>query len=71
MSYPDEIRPSKAIKFDNILKISAKNEPADVERIKTIVREMLDINEELNNTIEQKSLDELKTKLKEHGPIFI
>lgn len=71
MSYPDEIRPSKAIKFDSILKISAKNEPADVEHVKTIVREILDVNDELHNTIDQKSLNDLREKLREHGPILI
>lgn len=56
VSYPDEIKPSKAIQFDKILKISAKDQPDDVKRVKSMVRELLDINEELNNNIEYKYL---------------
>lgn len=71
MSYPDEIRPSKAIQFDKIFEISAKNQPDDVKRIKTIIREVLDVNEELNNNIEYKSLDSLREQIRERGPVLI
>lgn len=71
MSYSDEIKPSKAIKFDKILKISAKDQPYDVQRVKSMVRELLDINEELNNNIEYKSLKNIKEQLMERGPVLI
>lgn len=71
LSYPDEIRPSKAIQFDKIFEISAKNQPDDVKRIKTIIREVLDVNEELNNNIEYKSLDSLREQIRERGPVLI
>ncbi|VVC30267.1 Hypothetical protein CINCED_3A020833 [Cinara cedri] len=71
-SYPDEIKSSKAIKFDKILKISAKNEPDDIKRVKTVIRELLDVNEELNNNIENNiSLQNLKDQLKERGPVLV
>jgi len=71
LSYPDEIKPSKAIKFDKILKISAKDQPDDVEQVKSTVRQLLDINEELNNNIENKSLKNIKEQLRERGPVLI
>lgn len=71
MSYPDEIKPSKAIKFDKILKISAKDQPDDVQRVKLTVRELLDVNEELNNNEEYKSLKSIKEQLRERGPVLI
>jgi len=70
-SYPDEIKPSKAIQFDKILQISAKNQPDDVKRVKTILREVLDVNEELNNNIEYKSLDSVKEQIRERGPVLV
>ncbi|KAF0764543.1 GTP-binding protein 10 [Aphis craccivora] len=71
LSYPDEIKPSKAIKFDKILKISAKDQPDDVQRVKLTVRELLDVNEELNNNEEYKSLKSIKEQLRERGPVLI
>lgn len=71
ISYPDEIKPSRTIQFDKILKISAKNQPDDVQRVKSTVRELLDINEELNNNIEYKSLKSIKQQLREYGPVLI
>lgn len=32
---------------------------------------MLDINEELNNNVEYESLDNIKGKLKERGPVLV
>lgn len=69
--YSDEIKPSRAIKFDKILKISAKDQPDDVQRVKSTVRELLDVNEELNNNIEYKSLKNIKEQLRERGPVLI
>jgi len=71
VSYPDEIKPSKAIKFDKILRISAKDQPDDVQLVKSTVRELLDINEELNNNVEYKSLKNIKEQLRERGPVLI
>lgn len=65
------MQPSRAMKFDKILKISAKTQPDDVKRVKTIIREILDVNEELNNNIEYKSLKNLKDKLRERGPVLV
>jgi len=36
-----------------------------------MVRELLDINEELNNNIEYKSLKNIKEQLRERGPVLI
>lgn len=71
LSYPDEIQPSRAIKFDKILKISAKTQPDDVKRVKTTIREILDVNEELNSEIEYESLKILKNKIRERGPVLV
>lgn len=71
LSYPDEIKPSKAIKFDKILAISAKTQPDDVKRVKEMIRELLDVNEELQNNIEYKSLNNLKEQLRERGPVLV
>jgi len=71
LSYPDEIKPFKTIKFDKIFQISAKNQPDDIMRVKTVLRNLLDVNEELNNSIEYKSLDNVKDQLREHGPVLI
>lgn len=70
-SYPDEIKPLKTIKFDKILKISAKTQPDDVKRVKHVLRELLDVNEELNNVIEHKPLKNLKEQLRERGPVLV
>ncbi|XP_050429870.1 GTP-binding protein 10 homolog [Adelges cooleyi] len=71
-SYPDEIRPKKAIKFDKILPISAKNEPQDIEYVKTIIREVLDVNAELNSeSIDNRSINDLKEQLRERGPVLV
>lgn len=61
----------KTIKFDKILKISAKTQPDDVKLVKAMIREVLDVNEELQNNIEHKSLDSLKEQIKERGPVLI
>lgn len=71
VSYSDEIKPSRAIKFDKILNISAKDQPYDVQRVKSTIRELLDVNEELNNNIEYKSLKNIKEQLRERGPVLI
>lgn len=70
-SYPEEIQSSKAIKFDKIVQISAKNEPDDIKRVKLLVREVLDVNDELSNEIEYKSLQNLKEQIREHGPVLV
>jgi len=71
LSYPDEIKPSKTIRFDKIFQISAKNQPDNVKRVKTILRELLDVNEELNNNVEYKSLNNVKDQLRERGPVLV
>lgn len=71
LSYPDEIKPSRAIKFDKILEISAKTQPDDVKRVKVMIRKLLDVNEELQNKVEFKSLDNLKEQLRERGPVLV
>ncbi|XP_050533736.1 GTP-binding protein 10 homolog [Daktulosphaira vitifoliae] len=69
--YPEDVRPKKAIKFDEILPISAKNEPGDIEYVKTIIRDILDIKEEINNVTDNKSLNKLKDSLRERGPVLV
>lgn len=70
-SYPEDIKSSKAIKFDKIVQISAKNEPDDIKRVKTLIREVLDVNDELTNNVEYKSLQNLKEQLRERGPVLV
>lgn len=70
-SFPDEMKPSKTIKFDKILPISAKDQPDDVKKVKTVLRDLLDINEELCNDVECHPLNDLKEQLKERGPVLL
>lgn len=42
-----------------------------MKRVKTLIREVLDVNEELNNEIEYKSLQSLKDQLRECGPVLV
>jgi len=42
-----------------------------VQRVKSTVRELLDVNEELNNNIEYKSLKSIKEQLRERGPALV
>lgn len=39
---PEDMRPEVPIKFDEIMRISAKNAPEDVERVKERLRHLLD-----------------------------
>lgn len=71
LSFPDEIKPFKTIKFDKILQISAKDQPDDVKRVKTVVRELLDINEEFSNDVQCHPLKDLKEQLRERGPVLM
>lgn len=36
-----------------------------------MIRDVLDVNEELQNNIEHKSLDSLKEQIKERGPVLV
>lgn len=36
-----------------------------------MIRDVLDVNEELENRTEYKSLDDIKEQLRERGPIFV
>lgn len=71
LSFPQEIKPFKTIKFDKILQISAKNQPNDIKQVKKIVRNLLDINEELSNDVQCRPLKDLKEQLRERGPVLI
>uniref|UniRef100_A0A2S2R3Y2 GTP-binding protein 10 n=1 Tax=Sipha flava TaxID=143950 RepID=A0A2S2R3Y2_9HEMI len=71
LSFPKEIRPLKSIKFDKIIQISAKNQPDDIKQVKQIVRNLLDINEELSNDVECHPLKDLKEQLRERGPVLL
>lgn len=42
-----------------------------MQRVKSTVRDLLDINEELNNNIEYKSLKSIKDQLRERGPVLV
>ena len=66
---PQEIRPKKLLKFERIIPISAKHYK-EVEKVKEEIREIIDIEEEVNRSdeIQEKAMNRLKVKLTEHGP---
>lgn len=67
---PEEIRPSKLMKFDRIIPISAKHYQ-EIDKVKNEIRELIDMEEERkNNDLEkqQEAFEKLKRKISEHGP---
>lgn len=53
------------------MQISAREKPDDVKQVKKVVRDLLDINEELLSDVEHTSLDDLKQQLRERGPVLV
>lgn len=70
--FPEEIRPHKAIQFDDIIPISAKHNPGDIYNLKFVLRKFLDLymEQELENN-ENKLAEELKRKIVEQTPKFL
>lgn len=69
------MRPQVPIKFDDILAMSAKNEPESVEIVKKRIRDLLDCYAELNEKPENAVNASMYTKMTdlvaERGPKVI
>ncbi|KAG5891073.1 hypothetical protein JTB14_005709 [Gonioctena quinquepunctata] len=73
--YPDELRPTRHLKFCDIIPISAKEHPEDVEHVKQRLRNLLDVLAQLqekNETDESENVyNRAKNVLLERGPALI
>lgn len=69
---PKDIRPQIPIKFDEIMRISAKNKPEDVEEVKKCLRHLLDFYAEKQEDVDNSDLyNEFSKQVAEKGPILI
>lgn len=69
--YPDDFRPNKILKFYDIIPISAKESPKDIESVKIKLRKLLDVLYEMQ-IVDQEQIDEnLAISLKEKGPALM
>lgn len=67
---PEEIRPTKLIKFERIIPISAKHYK-EIDKVKDEIREIIDLQEErLHQSKDEyeQAFEKLRKKLTEHGP---
>lgn len=73
--YPEEVRPEKALEFDEILAISAKESGEDIQLVKDKIRDILDVQAEIarEQELEQNAemMRNLKETLKEKGPQLV
>jgi len=73
-NYPDKVRPTRAVRFDEIIPVSVKTSANDVEKIKKNLRELLDINaasEENYVGKENALLEGLRKVQREYGPRMV
>lgn len=72
-SLADDIRPEMPIKFDEILRISAKTEPGDVEIVKERLRRLLDCyaEQEQENVDNSDIYNKMSDLVRERGPKLI
>lgn len=70
---PEDMRPELPIKFDEIMRISAKNAPEDVERVKERLRHLLDCyaEQELENDDNAEMYNKMSDLVAERGPKLI
>lgn len=66
---PEEIRPTKLIKFERIIPISAKHYK-EIDKVKEEIRDVIDLVEERNRLPEndERAFERIRKKLTEHGP---
>ncbi|KAF2885189.1 hypothetical protein ILUMI_20986 [Ignelater luminosus] len=73
--YPEEVRPEKALEFDEILAISAKEGGEDIQLVKDKIRDILDVHAEIarEKELEQNAdmMHNLRESLKEKGPRLV
>ncbi|XP_076269734.1 GTP-binding protein 10 homolog [Rhynchophorus ferrugineus] len=70
--YSEEIRPSKCLKFSNIIPISAKESEKDIVLVKQKLRTILDIMNDVSNTNKiDKLYEDIKSSISEKGPQLI
>ncbi|CAG9814062.1 unnamed protein product, partial [Phaedon cochleariae] len=72
--YPEEMRPNKTLNFCDIIPISAKEHPDDVEHVKQKLRKLLDVLAELEKEEEDQSteiIENVRKSLKEKGPVLV
>ncbi|CAH1993901.1 unnamed protein product [Acanthoscelides obtectus] len=73
--YPSEIRPENILKFCDIIPVSAKERPADVEYVKNRLRNLLDVLAELEQQEQLKAnsglYQEIRQKISEKQPIRV
>lgn len=72
MEYPDELRPSKPLKLYDIVPISAKESPKDIESVKLKLRHLLDVLHEMEIAETGSEIDEdFKHSFKQKGPVLV
>ena len=67
--YPENIRPERVIEFTEVMAVSAGKNPADVDRLKNRIREVLDFHsavEEEDKEIEV--ISQLRKRMFPSGP---
>nr|CAH7768205.1 unnamed protein product [Callosobruchus chinensis] len=73
--YPSEIRPENTLKFCDIIAVSAKERPEDVEYVKNRLRNVLDVLADLEQQEKLKENSEMyhniRQKMKEKQPILV
>lgn len=69
--YPDELRPSQTLKFYDIVPISAKESPNDVEMVKLKLRNLLDVLHENEIRESENAIGDLENSFKEKGPALM
>lgn len=73
VNLPEEMRPQIPIKFDEIMGISAKTEPHDVEKVKDCLRHLLDYyaEKEQESTENPNMYNQMSNLVAEKGPKLI
>lgn len=70
--YPDDFIPKQILKFYDIIPISAKESPKDIESVKSKLRKLLDVLHEMEIRESQGEIDEnFVNSLKEKGPALL
>ncbi|XP_050514321.1 GTP-binding protein 10 [Diabrotica virgifera virgifera] len=74
-NYPDNMRPANNLKFSQIIPVSAKENPEDIDYVKERLRKMLDVIAEKEEKDEggksEDDVDNIRATLKEKGPALM
>ncbi|ENN74408.1 GTP-binding protein 10 homolog [Dendroctonus ponderosae] len=71
-TYKEDLKPNKPINFTDILAISAKESQSDVLKVKTRLRNLLDLVSELNESSDSEDVySDLKKPFVEKGPVLV